>query len=51
MECTVRSEFTDSEAIGKSGILIVDDDWVSRRMLAVCLAMEGFRVTCAASGG
>lgn len=52
MECTVRNELTDSEAIsiGKSCILIVDDDSDIRRMLAVCLAMEGFRVTCAASG-
>jgi len=50
MECKVRSAFTDSEAIGKSSILIVDDDCDIRRMLAVCLAMEGFRVTCAASG-
>ncbi|HEY3309217.1 MAG TPA: response regulator [Desulfuromonadaceae bacterium] len=50
MECAVRNHYTDSEAIDKTGILVVDDDWDSRRMLALCLAMEGFKATCAASG-
>ena len=50
MECTVRNDFTDSKAVDRNGILIVDDDRDIRQMLAACLAMEGFRVTCAASG-
>ena len=41
---------TDSEAIDKAGILIVDDDMDIRQMLAACLVMEGFRVTSAESG-
>ncbi|BCS52058.1 response regulator [Geobacter sp. SVR] len=38
--------FTASD---KAGILIVDDNWDHRRLLAVSLAMEGYRATCAAN--
>jgi CheY-like chemotaxis protein len=51
MEWVCHTDVTDSEAIdNKTGILVVDDDQDFRRMLAMCLVREGFRVTCAASG-
>lgn len=36
--------------MGVASILLIDDETICLQMLAACLVMEGFRVTCATNG-
>jgi len=45
-----QGEENHHTTIGIASILLVDDETSCLQMLGICLAMEGFRVTCATNG-